>query len=840
MTFITSLLLTPAVVIAQTKGSEGGPKPNFALVKSGAECKSSDDYMNMQKSVEDCAARVQALGGKYFVYGTGSRAGHCWREHTESEECAEGWASNEYDFYKVTNPIDGVNLLKADAECQSDDDLMGHFLTLEECMVAVKAAGGRFFIYGKKAGKKDREGACFRENTELDSCPEGFVKNAYDFYGITSPDLGVFLLKSNVECKSSDVNLGHHVTLESCMNAVRELGGQYFIYGKPNSPKASWCFKENTKSALCPEGWENDQYDFFSVTKAPAGLKLVKSRSSCKGESADMGPQPTALACLGAVRAMGGKFFKFSTYPSSTPHTCFWQGTTSEDCPEGWQEEDFDFYKVLGAGNTPPENTVLVKSDVECKSDDQPFGHFSSVEECKEVVRATGGTFFIFGKGSKAGACYREHTKSENCPEGFENDLYDFYKILNPVTGVELLKGEAECRSNDDLLGHMPSLSACAAAAKAAGGEYFVYGHQTKQGACFRESTALQTCPEGWERKDYDFFKITTPSLGMKLIKPSVECKAANDWIGYFPTLVSCMEAVRAHGGQFFIYGKSGSNKQNACFRANTESELCPEGFEKNVYDFFKVTKPPAGMVLIKAASSCNVLQEDLGDQPTVGACLGAARAADRKFFKYARKAGEMQHNCFSQHTSDESCPEGWQTEDFDFYKVMAPGDHEAKETLIMEDHECASTDDSMGLQTSLEACKDAVRNAGGKFFIYGKNEKDGRCFVENTKTEDCYEGFIPNQYDFYRLDEVPRSGLYSEMTSHVIGLFTAFVALALIGVVGGKFLFKSGATPAPFLAAGGDLGESEMFSADEAGTRPVRMGENDYLGYDSYRQMQG
>ena len=39
------------------------------------------------------------------------------------------------------------------------------------------------------------------------------------------------------------------------------------------------------------------------------------------------------------------------------------------------------------------------------------------------------GSFFIFGTGAKAGSCWHELSSSEECPEGFEVDEYNFYKL---------------------------------------------------------------------------------------------------------------------------------------------------------------------------------------------------------------------------------------------------------------------------------------------------------------------------------------------------------------------------------------------------------------------------
>jgi len=72
----------------------------------------------------------------------------------------------------------------------------------------------------------------------------------------------------------------------------------------------------------------------------------------------------------------------------------------------------------------------LVKSGAECNSGDSYVGKKNSVRECADAVKAHGGRYFIFGSGStKAGWCYKEYARAENCPEGWESDAYSFYSM---------------------------------------------------------------------------------------------------------------------------------------------------------------------------------------------------------------------------------------------------------------------------------------------------------------------------------------------------------------------------------------------------------------------------
>ena len=48
---------------------------------------------------------------------------------------------------------------------------------------------------------------------------------------------------------------------------------------------------------------------------------------------------------------------------------------------------------------------------------------------CCVVWSRNGCKYFIYGKGSKSGECYWEKTKAASCPDGWEDDSYDFYSI---------------------------------------------------------------------------------------------------------------------------------------------------------------------------------------------------------------------------------------------------------------------------------------------------------------------------------------------------------------------------------------------------------------------------
>ena len=69
-------------------------------------------------------------------------------------------------------------------------------------------------------------------------------------------------------------------------------------------------------------------------------------------------------------------------------------------------------FGVLAATGT------LIKSNIECKSDDEEIRDAASLEQCARAVATRGGEFFIYRK--LDGQCYWQRTASLNCREGWE------------------------------------------------------------------------------------------------------------------------------------------------------------------------------------------------------------------------------------------------------------------------------------------------------------------------------------------------------------------------------------------------------------------------------------
>lgn len=159
-----------------------------------------------------------------------------------------------------------------------------------------------------------------------------------------------------------------------------------------------------------------------------------------------------------------------------------------------------------------------------------------------------------------------------------------------------LIKRRAECRAHDALLGDGLDSAACAEACAAVPGcHFFVHGTGSKSGECYHEFAADETCPEGWEADDFDFYKLVRwTHVGSARLRRHRECGSADSKLGEFPGRVDLCAAAcaRKTGCHFFIFGTS-SLKAGHCWHEFTSADECPEGWEDDSYDFYELTGAP-------------------------------------------------------------------------------------------------------------------------------------------------------------------------------------------------------------------------------------------------------
>jgi len=331
-------------------------------------------------------------------------------------------------------------LLAEDVECEMGREFMGKTKTLEECMRKVKEKGAWYFNYGK--GQAD-QGKCYKVAKMLDmedtTCAPMFKTSVYDFW-MVEPGAEASLVAADTSCRASETNLGLFDSLEKCVEAVRVQGGRFMVYGKDRDARR--CFKKNTESAKCPEGFlKNATYNFYEITTFQhlVGLEaeLLKSDVRCAAGDQAMGTQETPMQCMQSlvkdsptVQAKGTAFFAYGK--GRKDEECIEEFTSSADCTEGFERQpDYDFFQVRMS------EAELVKTNVYCKSHKESLGVFDHVEQCLSEGKRKGARFISYGKFVRAGECFKDYTSSHECPEGFKPDVFDMYRVIST---------EAQCK----------------------------------------------------------------------------------------------------------------------------------------------------------------------------------------------------------------------------------------------------------------------------------------------------------------------------------------------------------------------------------------------------------
>jgi hypothetical protein len=231
----------------------------------------------------------------------------------------------------------------------------------------------------------------------------------------------------NAECDSGDDNLGDKNSVGDCAKACADTAGcEYFIYGKGS--KAKSCYHETTTSASCPNNWQSDKFDFYQIDPAPfpAHVTKLQTGKECDSSDVNLGDHNSLAKCADKCKATRGcQYFIYGT--GSKAGSCHYEQTTSASCPQGWQSDKFNFYR--NDAYVAPTYQLL-QTGKECDSGDSNLGSKSSVAQCAAACKARSGCkYFIYGTGSKNGKCYYEKTSRDNCPNGWQSDKYNFYKI---------------------------------------------------------------------------------------------------------------------------------------------------------------------------------------------------------------------------------------------------------------------------------------------------------------------------------------------------------------------------------------------------------------------------
>ena len=370
-------------------------------IKADAECRSSDEWLGWQSTMEKCAAACAAKTGcAYFIYGKasgpqGSKAGRCYWEKVSDSSCSSGWEVDSYDFYGF------AVFIKENAECNSNDEKLGDFSTMEQCAAACAAKEGcEYFIYGKASGPQgDKAGRCYWEKVSDSSCSSGWEVDSYDFYGFA-----VFI-KENAECNSNDEKLGDFSTMEQCAAAcAAKEGCEYFIYGKASGPqgdKAGRCYWEKVSDSSCSSGWEADSYDFYGFK---SGHSYVKTYSGIIAKTPTI-RQPDAGGCEEA-----GKMTL-----NEKECTALAQ---SRSFPSGWFPDH--------EGRSPGE------SEARWTSCPPNFPHQS---QTLTAICYTEASYAAAGSGPCGTWCTKDNNIGSGCGETSQHSCTPYWSTLHPVSG---------------------------------------------------------------------------------------------------------------------------------------------------------------------------------------------------------------------------------------------------------------------------------------------------------------------------------------------------------------------------------------------------------------------
>jgi len=171
---------------------------------------------------------------------------------------------------------------------------------------------------------------------------------------------------------------------------------------------------------------------------------LVRRNVECASQdfwlgNFDAGPSGLRECEAACARRPACRYFVFGHGSEKAGH-CYHEASANSTCPQGYEADEYDFYELLRWQPISAwgVESRLVAGDVECLSPDRELGYFPGrLDECAAAcAREPACSFFIFGEGPKAGACYMEFTSQAACPDGFEVDSFDFYELVEPGRGA--------------------------------------------------------------------------------------------------------------------------------------------------------------------------------------------------------------------------------------------------------------------------------------------------------------------------------------------------------------------------------------------------------------------
>eukprot|EP00928_Gymnodinium_smaydae_P062212 TRINITY_DN46124_c0_g1_i1.p1 TRINITY_DN46124_c0_g1~~TRINITY_DN46124_c0_g1_i1.p1 ORF type:complete len:364 (-),score=91.84 TRINITY_DN46124_c0_g1_i1:119-1117(-) len=248
-----------------------------------------------------------------------------------------------------------------------------------------------------------------------------------------------------------------------------------------------------------------------------------------------------------------------------------------------------------------------------------------------------------------------------------------------------------------------------------------------------------------------------------RLVRKGVVCGDLKREVTEMLSNENCGRAVLSQEGAYFIFGNGEGTEVDKCYAQFTHDDQCSEyGFRNNSnFDFYAMDQFRVHSQLNGLRKECKAKGKSIGTFSTVQKCAEAAEERGAKYFQFGTHI-PFTGQCIMKFSRGPSCPEGFRTNLMDFYafrfmKIKYAKQLESAESaLLREDSTCASEDRYLGWFMTLERCANAVRDDGGKYFLWGKKTKKWLCYVESTSTADCEEGLQKDKnYDFYQVLDV-------------------------------------------------------------------------------------
>lgn len=376
-------------------------------------------------------------------------------------------------------------------------------------------------------------------------------------------------------------------------------------------------------------------------------------------------------------------------------------------------------------------------------------------------------------------------------------------------TWWQMIARNKECSSDDVELGEADSIEECAIRCEVFENcQYFIYGHGEKQNLCWYESTQDGCTQDGsLIDNDYNLYEIKGEDVNdgvfqtldtdyqfYRLVVTDTRILAFN--ASY------CIEDIIFYDGDGAVIDTNGGacslNQINdmsgpCCLSSGSlDNHDCNEAFNAELSDSWYCSSSALGFIGYQFDKQVYIHSYAVHD-------VYGVHALDPKTWTL-----QASNDGFSWLVIDVAENVAWISEAGIYFNIVGGVSY----SMIYREAECSSPDIMLGMVSSAEKCAEACANIDGcQYFIFGKNEKAGRCYYEITEDGCASDGYP--QKDDYDLYYIHRSGAVGDggatvgnvavSTSNLsCGSFfgscsNVFLLLFLVlALVGGVYLLRS------------------------------------------------